>query len=316
MKNPRVFDFSKRDLDPSWIFLASLVARFYGQKPDFSSQTSSHWKKLGMFQYADMSESILSLQGIGFGDYENSANLRAQDKLRNMILSLACRVAIFSLPLNIRKIVRKLAATTSREVNPDFIRLSKSAVKICTHIELFQVKRVMIIGDGYGTLACLLYEMVPELTIVQVNLGRCLVFDLAFTTKAYKFARHELIDSLLKIHAQAFNYLPAEDMDKVDVEIELFIAIESFQEMDIEIVNSYFEMMRKQKTGTHLYSANRLSKALPDGNVIRKEDYGWNLNDKTLSSRTPWWLNWGIRRRPPFVFRMDGIIEEAIIKLK
>ena len=315
MNNSRVFDFDKNDFNSTWLSISSLVTRYYGKKIDFSLQTSSHWKKYGMFQHAEISESYLSMQGIGFGDYENSTNLRARDKLRNFPPVLASRLAMFSLPRNLRRNIRKLAATTSREVNPDFIRLAKSAVNICVHIKDLQVKRVMIIGDGYGTLACLLYELAPELTLVQVNLGRSLLFDLVFSTKAQKSCAHELIQSLSNVRTKAFNYLPAEEMDEVDAEIELFVSIESFQEMDIEIVNSYFKLMRIQSTNTYLYSANRVEKILPDESVIRKEDYGWSSNDKILYLRTPWWLNWGIRRRPPFIFRMDGLIEEMMVKL-
>lgn len=315
MNNSREFNFNKSDLDKTWISISSLVTRFYGEKVDFSLQTSSHWKKYVMFQHADITESCLSIEGTGFGDYENSANLRARDKFRNFPPALASRLAMYSLPLNLRENIRKLAAITSREVNPDFIRLAKSALNICAHIEELQIKRVMIIGDGYGTLACLLYGLVPELTLVEVNLGRSLLLDLAFSTKAQKSCNHELIHSLSNIRTQAFNYLPAEEMDEVDAGIELFISIESFQEMDIEIVNSYFRVMRIQNTNTYLYSANRLEKILPDNSVIRKEDYGWNSNDKILYLRTPWWLNWGVRRRPPFLFRMDGLIEEMMVNL-
>ena len=88
---------------------------------------------------------------------------------------------------------------------------------------------------------------------MQVNLGRSLLFDLVFSTKAQKLCTHELIQSLSNVRAQAFNYLPAEERDEVDAGIELFVSIESFQEMDIEIVNSYFKLMRIQSSNTFLF---------------------------------------------------------------
>ena len=85
--------------------------------------------------------------------------------------------------------------------------------------------------------------------------------------------------------------------------------------MDIEIVNEYLNLIRKQDVISYLYSANRISKTLPDGSIIRKEDYGWSSHDEIIFERTPWWLNWGVRRRPPFLFRMDGKIDETLVQI-
>jgi len=317
MKNNRRFDFYRKQTDPQvWMSLAKLRDRFYGLDAVSTRVTSSHWEKFGRSQKAEfIDDSCLSIQGLGFGDYENSKNLRFRDHIKSIFTTVASKLTIYVLPKRFRRIVKNLAEGTDRVVNQDFIRLAKSAESIVQHIETNKSKRALIIGDGWGTLGCILKELRPELQIIQVNLGRSLLFDLAFSSKALNNCEHRLIYSFSEILFQDFVYMPAEEISLENANIDLFIAIESFQEMDIEIVNEYFKLIRGQEVISYLYSANRLSKTLPDGSVIRKKDYGWSFQDKVIFERTPWWLNWGIRRRPPFLFRMDGIIEETLVQI-
>lgn len=316
MKSNRKFSILRKEMESSvWSSIEALVVRFYGPDVATSKVTSSHWKKYGESQNADLDEFVLNIEGSGFGDYENCNNLTSRDRVKNLFPTLATKIAICTFPKPCRVAVYSLAKKTDRLVNQDFIRLAKSAYRISQHIEEYNLKRVMIIGDGWGTLGCLLKELHPRLILVQVNLGRSLLFDLAFSAKALSNNRHNLIANLNEIFPQDFSYIPAENVTVMNADIDLFVAIESFQEMDIEIVNEYFKLIRKQEVVTFLYSANRDSKTLPDGSIIRKKSYGWNSHDNVVFERTPWWLNWGIRRRPPFIFRMDGRIDETLVQI-
>lgn len=317
MKTNRRFDFYREQTDLQvWTSLAKLMDRFYGQDSVSTRATSSHWEKFGKGQRAEYTDhSCLSIEGLGFGDYENSKNLRIRDRFINIFATITSKITIYTLPKHLRRVVKNLAEKTDRVVNQDFIRLAKSAESIVHHIETHKSKRILIIGDGWGTLGCLLKEIHPELVIVQVNLGRSLLFDLAFSSKALSKYEHCLITKLSEIQDEDFSYMPAEELSLENADIELFIAIASFQEMDIEIVNEYLNLIRKQDVISYLYSANRISKTLPDGSIIRKEDYGWSSHDEIIFERTPWWLNWGVRRRPPFLFRMDGKIDETLVQI-
>lgn len=317
MNASRRFDFYKEQTDSQvWISLAKLVDRFYGKDAVSTRATSSHWEKFGRGQIAEyIDHSCLSIEGLGFGDYENSKNLRIKDHVINILPTIASKITSYTLPKHFRRVVMNVTKKTDRVVNQDFIRLAKSAESILHHIDTHESKRILIIGDGWGTLGCLLKELNPHLTIVQVNLGRSLLFDLAFSSKALRKYEHRLISNFSEILVGGFSYLPAEELTLENASIDLFISIESFQEMNIEIVNEYLNLIRSQSVISFLYSANRLSKTLPDGSVIRKKDYGWNLHDEVIFEKTPWWLNWGIRRRPPFLFRMDGAIEETLVKI-
>lgn len=317
MKTNRRFDFYREQTDLQvWISLGKLMDRFYGQDSVFTRATSSHWEKFGKGQRAEFTDhSCLSIEGSGFGDYENSKNLRIKDRIINIFATITSKITIYTLPKHFRRVVKNLAEKTDRVVNQDFIRLAKSAEHLVHHIETHKSKRILIIGDGWGTLGCLLKEIHPELVIIQVNLGRSLLFDLAFSSKALSKYEHCLITKLSEIQDEDFSYMPAEELSLENAKIDLFISIESFQEMNIEIVNEYLNLIRKQDVVSYLYSANRISKTLPDGSIIRKKDYGWSLHDKVVFERIPWWLNWGIRRRPPFLFRMDGIIDETLVQI-
>lgn len=317
MSKSRTFRFYPSDMDPvAWKSVKILNSRFYSPLSTFSSVTSSHWKLYGNTQKANyLTETCLSLQGVGFGDYENRTRLTTFDQIKNLLPSITARLFLLHLPKEFRVFAKNLASITDKTLNHDIVRLTKSAEIISRYINELQFKRVMIIGDGYGTLGSLLSKIHPELLIIQVNLGRSLLFDLAFSAKALRDKSHELIEDLSDIKLEAINYAPAEDVSNIDIKIDLFISIESFQEMDIQVVQDYFSLMRMQSTDTFLYSANRLLKTLPDSSEIRKENYGWQSSDKILFQRNPWWLNWGIRRGPPFIFRMDGLIEETMVEL-
>ena len=112
-----------------------------------------------------------------------------------------------------------------------------------------------------------------------------------------------------------FNYLSADLLTCVDAGIELLVSSESFQEMNLESIHAYLHLMRSQSQRNFLYSANRVSKSLPDGRIICSQDYGLSKSDVLISKSSPWWLNFGIRRKPLYLFKMEGQIEELLVEL-
>jgi len=311
------FRFYVAEFEPiTWRNLNRLVDHYFDPNLGFSEVTSSHWRKYGEYQEAQIvSEEVLLLRGLGFGDYENRHEFQIRNYLINLPLIISTKVASHKLSKEFRGLTTLLAFSTKRKLNHDFLRLGLVAETICKRIEMLDIQRVMIIGDGYGTLGSIISKNHPEITIVQVNLGRSLVFDLAFSAIGSPDKCHHLIHNLSEIKDGAINYLPAEDLDFDDAGIEFFISVESFQEMDIAVVQNYFKLMRNQSGLISVYSANRLKKVLPDGSENKLEEYGWDKNDTVLFSKKPWFLNWGVRRRPPFIFRMDGATIEKMVEL-
>jgi hypothetical protein len=310
----RKFHFKKSEIPASaWADILSLHGTYFLDETISSSVTSSHWDHYSNFQSVTISEDEIGLHGFGFGDYENFRNLSFFRKIINFPMSLGSNVVLVQTPLNIRSAVRCVAISTSRSINPDLARLAKSLQMISLVVPDFSSKkRIAIIGDGFGTLGSLLATINPEATIVQINLGRQLLFDYCFMITSNPTRKHKILKSLSEIDEGSVNYLPAESLSILDAEIDVFISSESFQEMDMKVIGLYFELMRVQTSQTYFYCANRISKKLPDGKIIEMEKYGWSINDINLSINSHWWLNWGIKRRPPFFFKMDGRIEERI----
>ena len=314
MTDTRKFQFNRSNTSvQAWADILLLHSTFFSGEKVPSSATSSHWAIYSDQQVVTLSEDQIQVNGFGFGDYENSKNLYFFRKIVNAPMRLYSNVVLALVSSRVRSAVRSVAISTFRCINPDFARLANSLQMISSTIPEFDTKkRIAIIGDGFGTLGSILATIYPNLTIVQINLGRQLLFDYLFMTTSHPMRRHKILKSLGEVDEESLNYLPAELLSTFDAEIDVFISSASFQEMDTETIELYFELMRFQSTPTFLYCANRVSKKLPDGTIIEIEKYGWVSNDIHLSIKSHWWLNWGIKRRPPFVFKMDGRIEERI----
>ena len=317
MRQTYNFSFKSTEFsEETWSALRSLVDEFYAPNKAYSGATSSHWQKYGQYQNAEFhNNEFLELKGLGFGDYENRHNLKFLNYLINIPMTFAVQICLMGLSKDLRTSIKDLAVKSKRVLNPDFLRLALLTQNISEYIKENAISKVMIVGDGFGTFGSILSKIHPELTIVQVNLGRTLIFDLAFSSISIPHKSHILVRDLPEVIDHAVNYLPAEDLHNIDQGIELFIAVESFQEMDIQTVQNYFKLMRLQTCPVFVYLVSRLTKILPDGTEVRLEEYGWSESDKTLFQRLSWYVNWGVRRRPPFIFRMDGKTEERLVSI-
>jgi hypothetical protein len=314
MTDTRKFQFKKSKMSVhAWDDILNLHSTYFLSEFNRSNATSSHWDNFRKFQSVSISKDEIDVHGFGFGDYENTKKLSFFRKMVNFPMTLGSHLVLALIPSKIRSAVRYVAVSTSRSINPDFARLAKSLHMISSTVPDFKSKkRIAIIGDGFGTFGSILATINPHVTIVQINLGRQLLFDYLFMVTSHPTRKHKVLKSLSEVQEGNINYLPAEALTTLDAEIDVFISSESFQEMDMNVIGSYFELMRTQSIQTFLYCANRMSKVLPDGEVIEMEKYGWSLNDINLSINSHWWLNWGIKRRPPFLFKMDGRIQERI----
>ena len=314
MVNSRLFQFTRSNLsERAWRDVLLLHKNYFLAGSPQSTSSSSHWAKYSSYSTVTICEEKIFVSGIGFGDYENYENLSFISKIINMPMALFSRIVLAQTPSVYRNAVKSIAKSTSRQINPDFVRLSRSLLMISSTVPDFEnKKRIVIIGDGFGTFGALLSTLYPKMTRVQINLGRQLLFDYLFMVSSHPMREHRILSSLNEIVEGDVNYLPAEEVDSLNANIDVFVSSESFQEMNIKNIREYFELMRAQSTPTFLYCANRVSKKLPDGKIIELEKYGWSINDVHLSTNSHWWLNWGIRRRPPFIFKMDGRVEERI----
>ena len=130
-------------------------------------------------------------------------------------------------------------------------------------------KKFCIIGDGYGTLGCLIKKHFPNSQIISVNLGKILFFDVFYSELLFSDLKHTLIQNNNDIFVKDFNYIEAEKYSKVSFNADIFINVCSMGEMNPNDINNYFLSMRNQKYETYFYCCNRVYKQLTDGQEIK-----------------------------------------------
>ena len=95
-------------------------------------------------------------------------------------------------------------------------------------------------------------------------------------------------------------FLEAEHCERMEnIPISLFINIASMQEMDLQVVHRYFELMRTSTVDSYFYCINREKKTIPDGSVIRFIDYPWEGDETFIDELCPFYHSYP-SSRPPF----------------
>jgi hypothetical protein len=157
------------------------------------------------------------------------------------------------------------------------------------------IRRVCVIGDGYGYLACLLKSVDPALQLTSVNLGRGLFFDVFYTLLSHPDAKVCLSDEhrASDVVTNDFLFLPAENYNMLrQMPQDLVFNIASMQEMNISVVQNYIDYIRPKHESERVlfYCCNRREKTLPAGEVVKFSDYGWREADKVyFDEACPWY---------------------------
>ena len=96
---------------------------------------------------------------------------------------------------------------------------------------------------------------------------------------------------------------------------DLVININSFQEMNINVVNNYIKYLENDKNAFLLYHCNRLEKILPDGSRTKISDFKFNSNKEEIVNEICPWQKDFITKTPPFIRKFDGKIIHQLISL-
>ena len=292
--------------------LTSILYNEYYARSIFSKQTSSHWRKFGLLQKVKKLNTGLKLEGVGFGDYR-------QKNIINSIKSIPTRIYISRLlkfcDKNIINNIRFVANKSSRILSYDLARQGLIVNKLSQSIPKIDTKTFCIIGDGYGSLGCLIKKVFPKSKIIYINLGRTLIFDLYYSQKVFPEEEHFLIRSNETIFSNDFNYIEAEKCNNIEINADVFINVCSMQEMNSEDIRSYFNIMRKQNSETYFYCSNRISKELPDNSLSNFYEYDWLDKDIIIFDELcPWHQEYPISR-PPFICKFAGPHQHRLIKV-
>ena len=183
------------------------------------------------------------------------------------------------------------------------------------HLPLDQIYQpIIIIGDGWGAMSSLILECLPQAKVVTVNLTKMLLVDLIYTRKAFPNIKIRLTDDTDEYQAALDDHnirIVAVCASNSSIighgPIGLAINIASMQEMDPPVIAGYFTSLRNTPNpNTPFYCCNRVTKTLPDGTVVRFDDYPWRTDDSVLVDELCPWLQFSYRFRPPFSIPYDG----------
>ena len=180
---------------------------------------------------------------------------------------------------------------------------------------------VCVIGDGLGNFVVPALQLQKEFNkVISINLPEVLLADLSmiedfgFSESKVRVVgnRTELQSAmadpeirLLLISAQYLELLS-------DVQIDIFVNIASMQEMNLDVIDKYFSIIKSARA--YFYCLNRAEKKLPDGTVTRFEDYPWGERSVyLLRPETCPFYEYALKFSPPFKTKFP-LMMHALVK--
>lgn len=307
--------------------MRQLYESHYVNHSGYSPVTSSHWQEIGDHKASLIDESF-ELKGAGFGHRLKRDWLRQCYSIPEKIM-MRWMLSQYPDLKWIYSLAKEVAVKQGTVFGYDCLRQALSLAIIVRNMSndvgVLKSKggRVCIIGDGYGYLACLFRKVFSTVQIIEVNLGRTLLFDAEYIQKVYPNEEVAILQSQSDCNGinetdAAFVFLEAEKYELIEyLPVDLFVNVASMQEMNISVVQNYLQYMRNsQSDKKFFYCCNRLEKLLPDGEVIRFSEYGWRDEDMVmLDELCPWYQKFPVPY-PPFWKSFDGPIQHRFLRMK
>jgi len=204
------------------------------------------------------------------------------------------------------KLYKNLFDKIKRQIDNDTVRHIFTFEKL----KYLNPKRICIIGDGKlnGVLGA--HLTFPKAIIFSVNLSETLINDLFILDKCEINLKYsiKLVENENDNLDNSKLYLVPSNLKNFlkDKKIDLFINIASFQEMTVDEITNYFEIIKHEKS--KLYCCNREYKKLPGGEEIYFNKYPWKeVKLKYFWEKCPWHQKY-YTFRPPFISSYPNII--------
>jgi hypothetical protein len=180
----------------------------------------------------------------------------------------------------------------------------------------------VIIGDGFGVLASLLF-LTTARKIVSVNLNQVLLVDYLYTRNTISDGLTVLaetaegLDEAVNRSDARFILIRAQNHHLLrQLNIHNAFNINSMQEMNPPTIREYFDDLRHCKSDAmYFYCCNRQEKVLPDGTITRFSEYPWEDKDEIILDELCPWNQTFYGFRPPFRHKYDGPTRHRIAKL-
>ena len=293
-----------------------IYQRFYSDsKAVIDKSASAHWQDFSRyFTVRNLGGERFQHSGYGFGASGTSGFINRVFSWVGNIFQLA--------NLNFQGL-RQDVNEAKRLVKKMGLVFSQDAFRqVCTlnflnrRLLISKPRLILIIGDGHGILTALLHARFPSARFILVDLGSVLFFQSYHLHKAFPDASQVIADETSLDGSEVFTFCPADRLDAIPPDnIDLAINIASMQEMDLETIASYFNILRNRATGL-FYCCNRLEKRIGQKN-IRFMEYPWVKDDVHHVDESCSWHQWffGFASSPhvrlagvsvPFMHRYDG----------
>ena len=288
---------------------------------DQQTGKSSHWQNhLSDFGYTEEG-GLTGLSGFG-GISEGGIKGRTLDWI--LQIPYKVRSGNYIDLYRVLQSAKKIAAIQKRLFYMDVLRQVLTVVLCKNKIPQFSANKTsLVIGDGFGTLASLLFLNTRH-KIVSINLNEVLLTDYLYTRGIIPDEATVLVetesDLYEAIETESIRYICIRADNHTllrNMKTDIAFNIVSMQEMNPDIVAQYFSDMRECKSESlYFYCCNRIEKELPDGTIVRFYDYPWSEDDEIILDELCPWNQSYYSRRPPFYHNYSGPVQHRIVKMK
>lgn len=304
--------------------LEKLYEKYYVGDIAHSNVTSSHWCTIGGSNVGYRNGKWI-FKGYGFGSAPSRTLVNYITHIPN-IFSIRKILNAYQCPLNIRSLGAEISRKSGFLFDFDSVKQVLSLFWILKELPVIRqdgmplrargISIVCVIGDGYGFFSSLIKSFDPSVKVICVNLGRILFFDAYAVGCVHKNVSAELISTTTKYDNNKFYFLEAEIFSLLEkIPVDLFVNIASMQEMDLSVIQKYFQLMRSSSAKeVFFYCCNRIEKKLPDNTVIRFFEYPWEESRIIFDELCPWYQSYPISR-PPWRRNFDGPIQHRLVQL-
>ncbi len=263
---------------------------------------SSHWKKY-LNKDSNFHNKILNF---GFGSYTSKSY---KDIFHRFLQKIIFGKKIFQTETYLK--YKKIFDLNNRLIDSDTIRHIFTFEKLK---EIINPRIICIIGDGKLNGLIGAHLTFPKAKIFTVNLSETLINDYIILKELNIELKNsiELVDNLeFRVSDKIVHLIPSNLKDfLLNKNIDLFINIASFQEMNVNEINRYFVIVKKNKS--KIYCCNREYKKLVGNEELYFNKYPWGNYKKIFWENCPWYKKF-YAFKPPFIREYNGNIIHCLV---
>ena len=280
-----------------------------------SDAYSSYWKKwVNSFDFLDPETNLQKI----FGDYYTPVRWHS----KNTILRILVSLEIFS--TNILSSPKYYFAALAR---PSYWKLSQTCRRQKRHMNFANIialsafnficskakpesQTICVIGDGASNFVSLCLSAPEQFKkIISINLPEVHLVEIEMILlSGVDESDLTLVDSKAGV-SEFFGsdskvaIVSAEDVNcLLGTKIDVFVNVSSMQEMTKEAISEYFDLI--SRNGALFYCCNRKEKKLPDGTIIRFDEYPWGSAKFLIKEVCPW-MRKTMNLTRPFIRRQE-----------